>query len=269
MQGIGNDFVMLDALRALDLPADLPALAQWTNDRKFGIGADGLILLERGETAPFRMRMFNPDGSESEMCGNGIRCFAKLLRDHGHTTESSVSVETGAGTLVVELLDSGAVRVDMGLARITRGGIGMIGEAAETFIDQPIDVRYKGTGVSMGNPHLVIFVADAMSVPLVEDGSRLEHHPLFPARTNVHFAEVEDRGHIVQRTWERGAGVTLACGTGACSVAVAGVLTGRTDRDVVITLPGGKLRVEYGEDERVFMTGPAETVFTGSFSWPI
>ncbi len=264
MHGIGNDFVMVDVI-ADGLPSnDLAKLAREANDRRFGIGGDGLILVEKSDGGRFRMRMFNPDGSESEMCGNGIRCFAKLLRDHGHTRESSVPVETGAGTLVVQLLGDGRVRVDMGQARLTRGEIGMLGEPSEKFVESPVD-GYLGTAVSMGNPHLVIFVDDVTAVDLASDGSRLERSGLFPKRVNVHFVQVlGDR--LCQRTWERGAGATLACGTGACAVAVAAHLTGRAGRKSLIELPGGALEIEYLQDGRVLMTGPAETVFEGEWT---
>lgn len=268
MQGIGNDFVMVDTLTNPLPDLDLADLARRTNDRKFGIGADGLILLESGETAPFRMRMFNPDGSESEMCGNGIRCFAQLLKDHGHLQDESVDVETGAGTLHLEFTDSGLVRVDMGKARLTRGEIGMLGSESERFEEQPIETMvgvFPGTAVSMGNPHLVLFVPDAESIPLAAVGPELEHHPLFPKRTNVHFIQVLDRKTLIQKTWERGAGITLACGTGACASAVAAALTGRADRHVEMQLPGGSLWIDYQEDGTVIMTGPAKTVFEGEF----
>lgn len=268
MQGIGNDFVMVDTIRSPLPPLDFADLARIVNDRKFGIGGDGLILLERGERAPFRMRMFNPDGSESEMCGNGIRCFAKLVRDHGHCPDDSIDVETGAGVLRPELLSNGLVRVDMGAARLTRGEIGMTGAAGEQFVDQPVQTsagELRGTAVSMGNPHLVLFVPDAASIDLEHLGPELEHHSFFPARTNVHFVQVLDRGTLLQRTWERGAGATLACGTGACASGVAAVLTGRADRQSEVRLPGGSLLIEYGQDGSVYMTGPAETVFTGSW----
>jgi diaminopimelate epimerase len=265
MQGIGNDFVVIDALRDGEPKGDLAELSRAVNDRRFGIGGDGLILLERGREAPFKMRMFNPDGSESEMCGNGIRCFAKLIRDHGHSTDPVVDVETGAGTLRLEVTNDGQIRVDMGTAKLGRLDIGVAGAPDEQFIEQPVGEGLLGTAVSMGNPHLVIFTDDVKSVDLETVGPRLERHDLFPKRVNVHFVQVVDPGTLIQRTWERGAGITLACGTGACSVAVAGVLTGRTDRDVLIHLPGGDLRIEYRDDGRVFMTGPAETVFTGKF----
>jgi diaminopimelate epimerase len=270
MQGIGNDFVMVDAIRS-PIQADLAALARRVNDRKFGIGGDGLILLERGDKAPFRMRMFNPDGSESEMCGNGIRCLARLVRDHGHSEANVLDVETGAGILHLELLPSGSVRVDMGRARLTRGEIGMNGPSGDQFVEKPVETPagvLPGTAVSMGNPHLVLFVDDAAQIDLEHIGPQLEHHPLFPARTNVHFIQVLDRGHLLQRTWERGAGATLACGTGACASAVAAFITGRADRAAEVRLPGGTLSIEYAEDGTVFMTGPAETVFTGTLPAP-
>ncbi|MGV3617085.1 MAG: diaminopimelate epimerase [Fimbriimonas sp.] len=263
MQGIGNDFIVVDALREIPLPTDLPAFSRVVNDRRFGIGGDGLIVVERGQAAPFRMRMFNPDGSESEMCGNGVRCFAKLLHDHGHTTEPSVPVETGAGLLQLELLPDRRVRVDMGSARLRRGEIGMTGPENQGFVEAEVGEGYRGTAVSMGNPHLVIFVEDVAKVELERVGPILERHPLFPQRTNVHFVQVVDRGHLIGRTWERGAGITLACGTGACACAVAAALTDRADRKVDIRLPGGHLEIEVAADGHVFMTGPAETVFEG------
>jgi len=266
MQGIGNDFVMVDTIAKPLPPLDLPTLSRRANDRKFGIGGDGLILLEKGQEAPFRMRMFNPDGSESEMCGNGIRCFAKLLRDHGHLAEDSVNVETGAGTLHLELTPAGLVRVNMGRARLTRGEIGMTGPADETFTEQPVETlvgTLPGTAVSMGNPHLVLFVADAASIPLYEAGPELENLPLFPHRTNVHFIQMLDRKTLLQKTWERGAGATLACGTGACASAVAAFVTGRAERETEVKLPGGSLWIDYRENGEVIMTGPAETVFEG------
>ena len=265
MQGIGNDFVMIDTLADGPLKADASEISRILNDRKFGIGGDGLILLERGERATFRMRMFNPDGSASEMCGNGIRCLALMIRDHGHSSDSKFEVETGAGPLTLEIVEDGQVRVDMGQARLTMGEIGMSGPAEEEFRDQLVE-GFPSTAVSMGNPHLVLFTANAAEVSLAELGPKLEHHERFPNRVNVHFAEVRDRTHIVQRTWERGAGMTLACGTGACAVGVAGFITGRTDSRVHVSLPGGVLQVEVLPDLRVYMTGPAETVFTGVWS---
>jgi diaminopimelate epimerase len=235
-------------------------------DRRLGVGGDGLILVERGAAAPFRMRMFNPDGSESEMCGNGIRCFAQLARDRGYLNGAKADVETGAGRLVVELTEEGQVRVDMGPARLKKSEIPMAPSSDENFIDQPIGVNdLRGTAVSMGNPHLVIFHDDVKSISLESVGPIIEHSELFPARVNVHFVQVVDRGHLIQRTWERGAGITLACGTGASACCVAGFLNGRSDRRVAIDLPGGHLQLEYTENGNVFMTGPAATVFEGEW----
>ena len=265
MQGIGNDFVMIDVLQDGLPNVDLHRLSRDVNDRRFGIGGDGLILVEQGQSAPFKMRMFNPDGSESEMCGNGVRCFAKLLVDHGHTDGPAVDVETGAGVLRLVIIEGGQVRVDMGPARLTQGEIGMAGPSAERFLEQPVGLGFQATAVSMGNPHLVIFVEDVEAIDLSAIGPKLERHELFPNRTNVHFVQVVDSGHLIQRTWERGAGQTLACGTGACAVGVAGFETSRSGRDVDIRLPGGVLRIEYAANGHVFMTGPAETVFVGRY----
>lgn len=264
MHGIGNDFVMLDTLRDGAPTGDLAELSKRLCDRRFGIGGDGLILVERAEEAPFRMRMFNPDGSESEMCGNGIRCFARLLADRGYASQGAVPVATGAGILSVEILETGSVRVDMGPYRLTRGEIGITGDPAADFREQSVG-GFVGTAVSMGNPHLVIFREDVQAIDLEFEGPKLEHDRLFPRRINVHFAQVEDRTHLVQRTWERGAGVTLACGTGACAVAVAGYLTGRSEARTTIRLPGGSLEIDVQPDGRVFMTGPAVTVFEGAW----
>ncbi len=278
MHGIGNDFILLDGIGSTLPSENFPDLARSLNDRRFGVGGDGLILVERGSSAPYRMRMFNPDGSEAEMCGNGIRCFAKLLKDRGYNEGGAVDVDTGAGRLTVTVEPNGWVKVDMGQARLKRSEIPMTGKADETFVNEPLPVsevirfaicelrsEIRATAVSMGNPHLVIFVDDVQKIDLEKLGPLLEHHEMFPKRINVHVAQVVDRQHLIMRTWERGAGITLACGTGACSVAVAGFLTGRSERNVDIRLPGGHLRLDYQEDGHVFMTGPAETVFVGEW----
>lgn len=268
MHGIGNDFVMVDAV-ADGLPReDLAELSRAVCDRNLGVGADGLIFALRGTVGEFQMRMFNPDGSESEMCGNGVRCFANFVADRGHTTSRTIRVETGNGILSLERLDDGQVRVMMGKARLTRGEIGMTGDPHATFVWQPIECGGRtvlGTAVSMGNPHLVVFLEPGEEVELDVRGPELEHCPLFPARTNVHFVTVMGRGHIRQRTWERGAGATLACGTGACASAVASFVNGHTERNVRVDLPGGTLDIEYAESGEVFMTGPTETVFEGEW----
>ncbi len=275
MHGIGNDFVMVDCVRSAVPAGDPSEISRAVCDRRFGVGADGLIYIEEEPhpDAPigqaFRMRMWNPDGSESEMCGNGIRCVARFLIDEGITNLPKIEVHTGAGLMVLEEAGEGLVKVDMGLARLERGEIGMTGPADEQFVAQPVEAlgqTFSGTAVSMGNPHLVMLVDDVKAIDLAKLGPVLEHNELFPNRTNVHFVQVVDEGHIIQRTWERGAGATLACGTGACASAVATYLNGKTWRHVTVDLPGGQLKIEYAEDGHVFMTGPATTVYDGV--WP-
>ena len=269
MHGIGNDFVLLDGVRENLEGLSFANLAQAMCDRRRGVGADGVLLAERAADGNFRMRMWNPDGSESEMCGNGIRCFAKYLLDEGIASSRKMHVETGAGLLEPEVLRDGRIRVDMGSPGLTRAKVGVAGEPDSDFVEQPLTihgVELRGTAVSMGNPHLVTFVEDVSAVPLEEWGSAIENHPLFPNRINAHFVQVRSRSHLVQRTWERGAGATLACGTGACASAVAGRLTNRTDEEVTVTLPGGDLVIECELGRSVFMTGPAEAVFAGE--WP-
>jgi diaminopimelate epimerase len=268
MHGIGNDFVMLDAIRNTFDDASLPKLAIRMCDRRFGIGSDGLIIAREGTLAPLRMQMLNPDGSESEMCGNGIRCLAKFLVEEKLANGPEIKVETGAGVLTLQLTPDGRVTVDMGKARLTRASVAMNGPQDETFIGQPITVSettLPGTAVSMGNPHLVFIVDDVDSIALEKLGPAYENHPDFPKRTNVHFVQILSASHIKQRTWERGAGITLACGTGACSAAVATHLNGKTERQVKVTLPGGELDIRYAEDQTVWMTGPAQTVFYGEW----
>jgi diaminopimelate epimerase len=264
MHGCGNDFVMVDSINQ-PLPPDVPQLARALNDRRLGVGGDGLILVLKGDSAPFRMRMFNPDGTEAEMCGNGIRCFAKYVREHGLTSEAVIPVETGAGLLELTAIDD-QVRVNMGVARYKRGDIPMTGDSTQDavgFIVSAGGTDLKCTAVNMGNPHCVTFVEEAASVPLEVWGPQIEANPLFPNRTNVHFAQVVSRNEIIQRTWERGAGVTLACGTGACAVAVAACLNGLAERRVLMHLPGGDLTIEYEESGTVLMSGPAVAVFEG------
>jgi diaminopimelate epimerase len=273
MQGIGNDFIVINALESPIEEERLEAISRKVNDRKCGIGGDGLILVLPSKTAHFKMRMFNPDGSEAEMCGNGIRCFAKYVYDRKLHTDTSLSVETLAGVKTLKLLTrSGkveSVRVDMGTPRLKRSEIPMRGEEAERIVGETLKVdgqKFDITAVSMGNPHVVIFEDKLKDIPLAKWGSLIENHKSFPQRTNVHFVSVCSPGEVVMRTWERGAGETLACGTGACAVAVASVLNGKTNRNVELHLPGGDLRVEWTGDNRVLMTGPAEEVFTGEIA---
>jgi len=265
MHGIGNDFVLINRFSTPIEESSLPDLARRMCNRKFGIGADGILLAESGKDARFRMRMLNPDGSESEMCGNGVRCYAQYLRSQGLTTDTIIPVETGAGLLTLQAYEDGRVKVDMGPARLTRGEIGIVGKPESRFIDEPI-LAFHGTAVSMGNPHLVLLVPDADAIDLAVIGPVLENHEWFPNRINVHFVQVIDRAHLKQRTWERGAGITLACGTGACASAVAAFLNGVSDREVEITLPGGKLDIEYRLDGGVNMTGPTAYVFDGEWN---
>jgi diaminopimelate epimerase len=263
MHGCGNDFIMVDAIRA-PAPTNPEALAIAINDRRFGVGGDGLILIERGN-AQFRMRMFNPDGSESEMCGNGIRCFAKYARDRGLTDLEVMPVETGAGLLQLSFVGED-VRVDMGVARLLRGDIPMQGdpqEAAKGFAFEAAGQKFVGTAVSMGNPHCVVVVEDVDSIPLEVWGPAISVHPLFPRGINAHFLQILSPTDLKQRTWERGAGATLACGTGASASLVAAYTNGLAERKATVHLPGGNLVIEYIEDGTVFMTGPAVTVFDG------
>lgn len=267
MQGCGNNFVIVDAVEGAttENPSEL---SKQINDPHRGVGGDGLILVEKGEAHPFKMRMFNPDGSESEMCGNGIRCVARLMSDKRHTIEDAFVVETGAGDLSLQLVDAG-VRVDMGAAGTQRGQIPMIGPPDDSALDFDIELgetAMRASAVSMGNPHCVIVVDDVAAVPLATWGPQVENDRLFPERTNVHFIEVESPSRIVQRTWERGAGATLACGTGACASVVAAHLLGLASRTCRVHLPGGELNIEYAEDGRVYMTGPAEYVFEGTWA---
>ncbi|WP_295713883.1 diaminopimelate epimerase [uncultured Mitsuokella sp.] len=271
-QGCGNDFVLIDCFK--ENVKDLSAFAKKACDRHYGIGGDGVLYVLPSDKADFRMRIFNTDGSEAEMCGNGIRCFARYLYDNGLTDKVEFTVETGAGILVPHLqLENGkvtGVRVDMGEPILAGDEIPVTGFGMNRVINEDLEVKgktYKMTCVSMGNPHCVIFVDDAEKFPIYELGASFESHPAFPRKTNTEFVEVKDRGHVRMRVWERGAAVTLACGTGSCATAVAGVLTGRTDRKVEVELDGGRLTVEWNEENNhVFMTGPAECVFTGELT---
>jgi len=270
MQGIGNDFIVVNALTEAPEDARLPDISRKVNDRKFGVGGDGLILVLPSRTADFKMRMFNPDGSESEMCGNGIRCFARYVYDRKLISEAQVKVETLAGIKILKLLTrSGqveAVRVDMGTPRLLRSEIPMRGDDNGKVIGEGLKAegrRFEITAVSMGNPHVVIFEDRLHDLPLSRYGPAIETHKAFPQHANVHFVKICNPGEVTMRSWERGAGETLACGTGACAVVVASVLNNKTSRNVLVHLPGGDLRVEWAGDNRVIMTGPAEEVFEG------
>jgi diaminopimelate epimerase len=272
MQGIGNDYVYVDCIRQ-PLPSDIASLATKISDRNFGVGGDGLILICPSDKADARMRMFNNDGSESEMCGNGVRCVAKFVYDHGIAKKTALAIETGRGVLNLELETAGGkchqVRVDMGEPILIAENI------PTTLLGTPplevplvIDgVELKVTCVSMGNPHCITFVKEITNDMVLGIGPKVEKHSAFPRRTNVEFVRVDNPGEITMRVWERGSGETLACGTGACAVAVAGVLTGRTNRSIIAHLRGGDLRLDWSKtDNHVFMTGPAVEVFQGE--WP-
>ena len=271
LHGLGNDYIYLNGLEQDLSEYDLGKLARILSDRHFGIGSNGIILILPSEQADFRMRIFNSDGSEAEMCGNGLRGLAKCVYEHGLTDKLKLEVETGAGILPLAMeVTQGevvAVSLNMGQPRLQRQQIPMTGEpAAERVIEEPLEVddtTVQITCVSMGNPHCVIFVDDVDSFPVTELGPKIENHQLFPERTNVEFITVLDRQHLQMRVWERGAGETLACGTGAAAATVAGVLTDRSDRRVEVHLRGGQLQVEWAEDNHVFLTGPATEVFSG------
>ncbi len=271
MHGAGNDYVYVNCFE--ETIADPAALARQVSNRNFGIGSDGLILIIPSKVADVCMRMFNSDGSESEMCGNGIRCVAKYAYDHGLVAKQEITAETGAGILTLQLFTNEAgkvdrVRVNMGQPRLTRGQIPMTGDADQQVVNQELKVldrTFHITCVSMGNPHCVIFVDNVDEFPLEKYGSVIENHELFPNRTNVEFVEIVSPGEVKQRTWERGAGETLACGTGASAVAVAGILNERTEQTILNHLLGGDLELEWAEDGSVFMTGPAVQVFEGTF----
>ena len=276
MHGIGNDFVVVNCLGSDGgaLLAEAQRRAVDLCDRKFGIGGDGVIAVLPGQATPFEMRMFNPDGTEAEMCGSGIRCFAKFLFDR-HLTggKSEIAVETGAGILHLQIT-AGAdgklatVRVDMGEPVLKPSLIPtVLTEGDAPIVNVPLDLgdlTLSVTAVSMGNPHAVTFVEDVKNYPIETIGPQVEHHPAFPRRTNTEFIQVVSDHEIIFRVWERGAGATLACGTGACAAVVACVLNGKTGREVLVHLPGGDLDIEWSEaDNHVYMTGPAAEVFEG------
>jgi diaminopimelate epimerase len=272
MHGCGNDYLYVDCFTN-PIPHDPAELSRAISDRHFGIGSDGLILICASDKADARMRMFNADGSEAEMCGNGIRCLAKYVHDHGLVRKPALTVETGRGVLNLDLEISGGtvrqVRVDMG-EPILEGSRIPTTLAGNPPVDVPLQVddrTFRVTCISMGNPHCVTYV-DAIDDHLVHGiGPRVEHHRAFPRRTNTEFVRVIKADEVAVRVWERGSGETLACGTGACAVAVAGALTGRTQRRVTAHLPGGDLQLFWSEnDNHVYMTGPAVEVFSGD--WP-
>ena len=272
MHGAGNDYVYVNCFE--EQVADPAEVAIKVSNRNFGIGSDGLILIMPSDKADVRMRMFNSDGSESEMCGNGIRCVAKYAYDHGIVSKTEITAETGAGILTLQLFPNAAnkidrVRVNMGPPRLAREEIPMNGAPVAQVVAEELtvlDKTFRITCVSMGNPHCIIYVDDLDNFPVATYGPLIENHQLFPRRTNVEFIQVISRTEVRQRTWERGAGETLACGTGASAVCVAGVLNNVTDRTILNHLAGGDLELEWVENGPVFMTGPATEVFSGEIS---
>ena len=267
--GLGNDFVFLDGTTALSVK-NPSVLAQKMCDRRLGVGADGLVLLLPSARADVRMRIINSDGSEAEMCVNASRCVPLHLWRRRICKKQAISLETLAGIIRTEIIveSCGLVRVDMGCPRLSRAEIPMAGAADDQAVDVAVGVCGKtffGTAVSMGNPHFVIFVDDVEKIPLETYGPALEKHTLFPRKTNVEFVQVLNKYAVRMRVWERGAGITRACGTGACASAVAGVLTGKTAGKITVKLDGGDLQIEWPERQHIWMTGLAQEVFTGEY----
>jgi diaminopimelate epimerase len=270
MHGIGNDYVYVDGFR--ETVSEPEKVAVRISNRHFGVGGDGLILILPSDKADARMRIFNADGSEAQMCGNGIRCLAKYVYESGISRKSELAVETLAGVLSLQLTTTHGsveqVKVNMGMPRLRRQDIPMRGEGDRVLGEKLTagDRAFTVTCVSMGNPHCVIYVDDVAQFPVTHYGPLLEHHLQFPQRTNVEWVEWINHREVRQRTWERGSGETLACGTGACATTVASVLNGKTDRAVTVHLLGGDLEIEWAADEHVYMTGPAVEVFRGDWA---
>ncbi len=259
MNALGNDFILIDSRSEPLEGINLSEFAVKICDRHYGIGADGLLIASPSASADVKMRIFNPDGSEAEMCGNGIRCFAKYIYETLEKKKDMISVETLAGIILPSIIEhkgkTAAVEVDMGAPR-------KVQDSKVKVQDREFNV----TLVSMGNPHCVIFVDDLSKVKIDEIGPKIETHKMFPDRTNVEFVQIVGRKEAIVKVWERGAGETLACGTGACASAVAGITAGKLERDVLIRLPGGNLDIEWQEDKHVILRGPAETVFEGTLT---
>ena len=274
MHGIGNDYIYVNCFEEeVKEPAKLAPII---SDRHFGVGSDGLILILPSKVADCKMRIFNADGSEAQMCGNGIRCVAKYVYDHRITAKNPLTVETLAGVKTIQLFPANgkvsSARVNMGRPRLLRSEIPMPGKETKVIdevltIDKGISFRI--TCVSVGNPHCVIFVDNFDKINLPQCGAEIERHHSFPERTNVHFVQIHNPREVTMKTWERGSGITLACGTGASAVCVAGVLNKKTERRILAHLPGGDLEMEWAEDDNVYMTGPATEVFRGEYTVPL
>lgn len=270
--GLGNDFILIDNRHSTE-PILTPQQAEKMCDRHFGIGGDGVIFaLPKGEGTDYRMRIYNSDGSEPEMCGNGIRCFAQFIADLEGNQEvnKTYRIDTLAGVITPQIKENGEVKVDMGTPFLTAAEIPTtLAAADDKVVDISLEVDGKTwdvTCVGMGNPHCIAFVEDSDGIPLEKIGPLFEHHSAFPQRINTEFIQVVKPDYLKMRVWERGAGITLACGTGACAAVVAGVLNGKCDRSCQVELPGGCLQIEWSAtNNRVYMTGSATRVFTGKY----
>lgn len=274
MHGAGNDYVYINCFEPVQL-GDIPKLAIAMSDRHFGVGGDGIVLICPSERADARMRMFNADGSESEMCGNAIRCVAKYVYDHGICRKDALTIETGRGVLALQLFVSGGkverVRVNMSHPILKSADIPTT-LPGDPPIKAPLEVAGRQlavTCVSMGNPHCVTFVDKVTDDWVLNVGPKIEHHPAFPRRVNAEFIQVVSSRETIMRVWERGSGETWACGTGACASVVAGVLAGVNERKVTVHLRGGDLEIEWADSDEVFMTGPATEVFSGEWLAPV
>lgn len=277
LHGLGNDYLYVDGFATkIDDPVRVAAKI---SDRHFGVGSDGLILALPSQKADLRMRMFNADGTEGEMCGNGVRCLAKFAYDRGLAKANPMRIETGRGVLSIDLkIEAGKVvaatvnmsepileleKIPVDPTKVIKGSRPHEYRISMAQSNELLDVVF----VSTGNPHVVTFVDDVSKVPLEQIGPKVEHHPCFPKRVNAHWVQVHSRNEVTMRTWERGSGITLACGTGACAVLTAGVLTGRLDRKALVHLPGGDLQIEWREsDNNLYKTGPATEVFSGEWN---
>ncbi|MCX8128684.1 MAG: diaminopimelate epimerase [Clostridia bacterium] len=268
MQGLGNDYIYVNCFeQTVENPSEV---AKFVSDRHFGIGSDGLVLILPSKIADFRMRMFNSDGSEAEMCGNAIRCVGKFVYDNGLSKKKTINIETLAGIKILDLTVENEkvvlVKVDMGEPILKPNDIPVKSEK-DMFVSESVSINgeeYKVTCVSMGNPHAVTYVEDVLKFPLEAVGPKMETHELYPRKINAEFVQIIDQDNLKMRVWERGAGETLACGTGACAVLVASVLNGISNRKATVKLLGGDLVIEWNEkDNHVYMTGPAVKVFDG------
>ena len=264
MQGCGNDFIIFESSDFVT--EDLTAWSERVCDRRYGIGADGVIIIRDSDRADKKIEIYNSDGTRAKMCGNGIRCVGRILYDHGMNRKHKISIETDAGIRDLRLAEDNMISVDMGEPLLETKGIPVMGEK-NIMVNERIEVcntQYKFTAVSMGNPHAVLFVEDTDKINIERIGISLEYHPIFPERTNVEFVKVTDRQNLEMRVWERGAGETPACGTGACAAVVAAVLNNLTDDTVKVKLKGGNLFVRWNRKvNRVYMKGPAVKVFDG------